>query len=65
MVFKAELFACQAEAGVALTDSVRFLLEIALCVNTIRPSSLLAHVKLFDFRFGRELSLAERATIEY
>jgi hypothetical protein len=33
---------------------VRFLLEIALCVNTTRPSSLPAYVTPFDVWFGRE-----------
>jgi hypothetical protein len=33
---------------------VRFLLEIALCVNTVRSSSLLAYVTPFSVWFGRE-----------
>jgi hypothetical protein len=33
---------------------VRFLLEIALCVNTTRPSSLPAYVTLFEVWFGRK-----------
>jgi hypothetical protein len=52
-IFKARLFACQAEAGVGLSDWVRFLPEIALCVNTVRPSSLPAYITPFDVWFGR------------
>jgi hypothetical protein len=33
---------------------MRFLLEIALCVNTTQPLSLLAYVTPFEVWFGRE-----------
>jgi hypothetical protein len=33
---------------------VRFLLEIALCVNTTQPSSLPAYVTLFEVWFSQE-----------
>lgn len=33
---------------------MRFLLEIALCVNIVRPSSLLAYVTPFNVWLGRE-----------
>jgi hypothetical protein len=32
---------------------VRFLLEIALCVNTVRPLSLLAYITPFDVWFSQ------------
>jgi hypothetical protein len=53
-IFKARLFACQKEAGSLVTEWVRFLSEIALCVNTTRPSSLPAYVTPFYVWFGRE-----------
>jgi hypothetical protein len=51
-IFKARLFVCQAEAGVGFSDWVRFLPEIALCVNTVRPLSLPAYIIPFDIWFG-------------
>jgi len=53
-IFKARLFACQVEARARLSDWVRFLPEIAFCVNTTWPSSLLAYVTPFFVWFGRE-----------
>jgi hypothetical protein len=53
-IFKTRLSVCQREAGCPLTDWVRFLSEIALCVNTTRPSSLPAYVTPFHVWFGRE-----------
>jgi hypothetical protein len=52
-IFKARLFTCQAEAGVGLSDWLYFLAEIVLCINTIRPLSLLAYITLFEVWFGR------------
>jgi hypothetical protein len=51
-IFKDWLLACQREARCPATEWVRFLLEIALCVNTVRPSSLPANITLFDVWFG-------------
>ena len=53
-IFKERLLACQREAGALAIEWVRFLPEIALCVNTTRPSSLPAYVTPFDVWFGRE-----------
>lgn len=43
-IFKTRLSACQKEARCLPTDWVRFLPEIALCVNTTRPSLLAAYI---------------------
>jgi hypothetical protein len=43
---------------------VRFLPEIALCVNTVRPSSLLAYITPFDVWFGREPHWLTERTIK-
>ena len=53
-IFKERLFVCQKEASCPVTDWIRFLPSIALCVNTTRPSSLLAYVTLFEVWFGRK-----------
>ena len=53
-IFKTRLFACQQEAGSLATEWAQFLPEIALCVNTTRPSSLPAYITLFEVWFGRK-----------
>jgi hypothetical protein len=53
-IFKTRLLVCQREAGCPPIDWVRFLSQIALCVNTIQPLSLPAYVTPFDVWFGRE-----------
>jgi hypothetical protein len=53
-IFKTRLSVCQREAGCPPIDWVRFLLEIALCVNTTWPSLLPAYITPFDIWFGRE-----------
>jgi hypothetical protein len=54
-IFNTRLSASQNEAGCLAIDWVRFLPEIALCVNTTRPSSLPQYVSPFHVWFGREL----------
>ena len=51
-IFKAWLYACQAEYNT--TEWVRFLPEISRVVNTTRPSCLPARVTPFEGFFGRK-----------